>query len=94
MRVDIKKDTTTKKKYVATFYEGTKRIKTTRFGADGYVDYTRGATDKQRDAYRKRHAGDNLTDKYSAGALSYYVLWSAKTLKQGVANYKRRFNLT
>ena len=94
MRVEIKKDTSTSKKYVAIFYDGDKKIKTTRFGADGFLDRTIGATTDQMKAYRARHKGDNLTDKYSAGSLSYYVLWSSKSLAQGIRNYKARFNLS
>ena len=93
MRVVIKKDTTGKKKMVAVFYEGDKKIKTTRFGADGYTDRTRGATDEQQKAYKARHAGDNLNDKFSAGALSMTVLWSSKSLAQGISNYKSKYGL-
>jgi len=93
MKVSITKDITTKKKYKAVFTEDGKKVRTVRFGADGYTDYTRGATDEQRKAYRARHAGDNLTDKFSPGALSMYVLWSSKSLSQGIKNYKSKFNL-
>lgn len=51
--------------------------------------------DKIKDAYQKRHANDLLTDAsktgMSAGALSYYILWSKPTLKAGVAEFKRKF---
>ena len=94
MRVEITKDTSGGKKMKAVFYEGTKRIKTVRFGAQGYTDFTRGATDEQQKAYKARHAGDNLNDKFSPGSLSMYVLWSSKSLAGGIANYKRRFNLS
>jgi len=93
MRVEITKDTSGGKKMKAIFYEGTKRIKTVRFGASGFTDRTRGATDEQQKAYKARHAGDNLNDKFSAGSLAFYVLWSSKSLSQGIANYKKRFNL-
>jgi len=94
MRVEITKDTSGGKKMKAVFYEGTKRIKTVRFGAAGYTDFTRGASAEQQKAYKARHRGDNLNDKFSPGALSMYVLWSSKSLSQGIANYKRRFNLS
>jgi hypothetical protein len=93
MRVEITKATSGQKKMKAIFYEGTKRIKTVRFGAAGYTDFTRGATEVQQKAYKARHRGDNLTDKFSPGALSMFVLWSSKSLSQGIANYKKRFNL-
>jgi hypothetical protein len=94
MKVVITKDTSGGKKMKAVFYEGDKKVKTTRFGQASADDRTRGATDEQQKAYKARHRGDNLTDKFSAGALSMYVLWSSKSLAGGIANYKRRFNLT
>ena len=93
MRVEIKPSTSKAKKYMAIFYDGDKKVKTTHFGAKGYTDRTRGASDEQQKAYKARHAGDNLKDKFSAGSLSYYVLWSSKSLKQGISNYKKMFNL-
>ena len=93
MRVVITKDTSSGKKMRAIFYDGEKKVRTVRFGADGYTDRTRGATDEQQKAYKSRHAGDNLTDKFSPGALSMFVLWSSKSLSQGIKNYKSRFNL-
>ena len=94
MRVTIKPSTAKGKKYTAIFYDGDKKVKTTHFGATGYKDYTRGATDEQQKAYKARHAGDNLSDKFSAGSLSYYVLWSSKSLSQGIKNYKSKFGLS
>ena len=89
MKVVITKDTSGKKKMKAIFYDGEKKVKTTRFGADGYTDRTRGATDEQQKAYKARHRGDNLTDKFSAGSLSFYVLWSSKSLAQRKRSLKR-----
>jgi len=94
MKVVITKDTSGGKKMKAVFYDGDKKVKTTRFGASGYTDFTRGATAEQQKAYKARHKGDNLTDKFSAGSLSFFVLWSSKSLAQGIRNYKKRFNLS
>lgn len=51
--------------------------------------------DKVRDAYQARHAKDLETESsktgMSAGALSYYILWSKPTLKAGIAEFKRQF---
>ena len=94
MRVVITKDTSGGKKMKAIFYDGDKKVKTTRFGASGYTDRTRGATDEQQKAYIARHRKDNLSDKFSAGSLSMFVLWSSKSLSQGIKNFKRRFNLS
>jgi len=47
--------------------------------------------------YQKRHAKDLLTEAsktgLSAGALSYYVLWTGTTLTKGISNYRKKFNL-
>ena len=94
MKVVITKDTSGKKKMVAVFYQDGKKVKTTRFGQAGADDRTRGATDEQQKAYKARHRGDNLTDKFSAGSLSFYVLWSSKSLSAGISNYKKRFGLS
>lgn len=94
MRVEIKPSTSKGKKYMAIFYDGDKKVRTVHFGGKGYKDRTIGATDEQQKAYKARHAGDNLSDKFSAGSLSMFVLWSSKSLAQGIKNYKKRFNLT
>lgn len=48
---------------------------------------------KVKDAYQARHARDNLTNPFSPGALSYYILWSAPTMRGGIKNYERKFNI-
>lgn len=95
MKVVISRELSGPKKMKAIFYDKDgKKVKTTKFGASGYTDYTRGATDAQQKAYKARHRGDNLTDKFSPGSLSFYVLWSSKSLAQGIRNYKSRFGLS
>lgn len=81
------------KKYVAGFMVDGKE-KRIRFGAKPYKDFTIGATNEQRDAYRKRHKGDNLDTPLSAGALSYYILWGkSRDLKANIKSFKKRFNV-
>ena len=36
---------------------------------------------------------ENWNDYQSAGALSRYILWSKPTLKESIADYKKKFNL-
>jgi hypothetical protein len=95
--VSIKKSTDGKHKYEATFKNTkTNRTKTTKFGAVGYDDYTtlpKDTRDENQKSYKARHKGDNLTDPTSAGALSWWVLWSSPTVKGGIANYKKHFKL-
>lgn len=81
------------KKYDAHFLTDKGRTKVVSFGAKGMDDFTKTRDEDQRARYRTRHRGDNLTDPTSAGSLSWFVLWSAPTVRGGIANYKARFNL-
>jgi len=53
--------------------------------------------EKIKSNYQKRHSKDLLTDAsktgMSAGALSYYVLWTEPTITKSIINYKKKFNL-
>jgi len=94
MKVKITKLKYDKKKYKAVFFDkNNKKIKTTKFGATGYSDHTIGATKEQRDRYRARHRKDPINDKFTAGALSYHVLWNTKSIRKNIELYKKRFNL-
>ena len=94
MKVKFTKLNNNTKKYKAEFFDNNnKKIKTTRFGASGYLDRTIGATKQQRDNYRKRHRNDKINDKFSSGALSYHVLWDSTSFRENVRRYKKRFNL-
>ena len=44
-------------------------------------------------AYQARAKSGPIDDEHSPAALSYYILWSADTLAEGVKNYEKRFNL-
>ena len=80
-------------KYVATF-DTDGRKKRTKFGATGMDDYTKTHDKEQRARYIKRHAGDNLSDPTSAGALSRNILWGESTsMMTNLSNYRKRFNL-
>lgn len=81
------------KKYDAHFITDANRTKVVSFGAAGMGDF-RTLTDERRQAYITRHKGnEDWSSPMTAGALSYYVLWTSKTLRGGIANYKKRFNL-
>ena len=93
MNVKITKSDREGKKYKAVFSEDGKKVKTTHFGATGYQDYTQHKDQQRRTNYRSRHRNDNLNDKFSAGALSYYILWNTTDMKKNISLYKKRFNL-
>jgi hypothetical protein len=94
MRVVIKKSTNEKKKYMATFYDGTKKVKTTHFGAAGMSDYTKHKDPARKQRYINRHKTNENWDNYmSAGSLSRYILWGEPTLRSSIQKYKEKFNL-
>lgn len=82
----ISKSKRANKRYVADF--GHKRV---HFGSANHENYTIHRNKVRQLAYQRRHAGDNLTDGESAGALSFYLLWSSPTLVGGGRNYERKF---
>ena len=75
MEVKISKSTNSKKKYMAVFYEGDKKIKTTHFGCAGMSDFTKHKDDIRRNAFLKRNAKWDNSDKFSASTLSTFLLW-------------------
>tara|TARA_R110002012_G_scaffold23345_2_gene79278 strand:+ start:4078 stop:4377 length:300 start_codon:yes stop_codon:yes gene_type:complete len=93
VKVDIKRDNTTKKKMVAIFYdkEG-KKVKTTRFGADGYSDFTKNKDPERKKRYLKRHAKEK-GGVMTASTLAKDILWNKPTLKASISNYKQKYNL-
>lgn len=94
MRVVIKKSTNPKKKYMAIFYDGDKKKKTTHFGSAGMSDYTKHGDDERKKRYLDRHkARENWNSYMTAGALSRWILWNKKTFSASVADYKKKFNL-
>ena len=95
MKVDIKKSTISKKKYMAIFSDDKgKKIKTTHFGAAGMSDYTQHKDPSRKERYMKRHKKNENWDKYmTAGSLSRYILWGETTLKKSIDEYRKKFKL-
>jgi len=76
------------KKYRAIFKDGTH----TDFGASSYEDFTTSKDIKRKERYLKRHsAREDWTDGKSAGALSRFILWNLPSLRDSIADYKKRF---
>lgn len=93
MRVEIKPSTSKGKKFMAIFYDGDNKIKTTHFGAAGMSDFTKNKDEARKQRYLDRHSGENWNDYKSAGALSRYVLWNKPSLQASIADYKKRFKM-
>lgn len=95
MKVVIKKSTNAKKKYMAIFYDGDKKVKTTHFGSAGMSDYTKNKDDERKKRYLDRHRkNENWNDYKSAGSLSRYILWNKPTFRASVSDFKKRFGLS
>ena len=95
MKVEIKKSTNPKKKYMAIFYDDGKKKKTTHFGSAGMSDFTKNKDENRKKLYLERHRKrENWNAPMTAGALSRWILWNKKTISASIADYKKRFNLT
>ena len=95
MKVEIKKSTNPKKKYMAIFYDDGKRKKTTHFGSAGMSDFIKNRDEKRKKLYLERHRKrENWNSYMTAGALSRWILWNKPTLSASIADYKKKFNLS
>lgn len=91
--VDFKKSNRKNKKLMAIFKENGKLIKIIHFGALGYEDYTTHKDPERRRRYINRHwRNENWKNPYTAGSLSYYILWFTPDLETNINIYKEIFN--
>jgi hypothetical protein len=86
------------KRLVATFCEckgPTKCLPKDRhkiaFGSKDGFTYADGADEKTKLNYIKRHQVNENWNKINAGSLSRYILWSKKSISQGVAEFRKIF---
>lgn len=98
--ISIVKSPLAKKKWRAFFEHdghGSGGLKTrfhTDFGAEGYKDFTQGASPERATLYRIRHQKDLETDNPTrAGYLSYYILWDSPNFEANVRKYKNKFHM-
>jgi hypothetical protein len=70
--VQIKLSTRKDKKYMLLNPNNNKWI---HFGQMGFFDFTKTNDNKRRELFRNRNHKWSKQDKYSAGFLSYYLLW-------------------
>jgi len=74
-----------KKKYIAVFDDG----KTIAFGSKGSFTYADGADKKVQENYLARHRVNEDWSKVNAGSLSRWVLWSSKSIQEGIKNFNK-----
>lgn len=99
--LSVKKSNRKGKKWMARFClcdgksmccEKDKKI--VHFGATGYTDYTLGASEAQRDAYRVRHASGKDAPADTANALSYHILWGdSRSMDTNIKAFKKKYNV-
>ena len=88
------KATDGKHKYTIIFKNEEGKEKKISFGAFGYEDYTIHKDDKRKESYIARHEKrEDWNDPFSKGALSRYILWNKKTLKESLDDYLKRFKI-
>ena len=84
------------KKYVAEFCECKGKSKCApedrkkiSFGSSVSTTFAEGASEEKKNAYLARHKVNEDWTKPNAGSLSRWILWSAKSIRQGIANFKK-----
>lgn len=91
--IEIKESTRKDKKMMAVFFnKKTNRNNTVHFGARGMSDYTIHKDPERKQRYLQRHkTNENWDDPVTAGALSRWILWNKKSLRNSIADYTSRF---
>ena len=89
----IEKSDKPEKKLQAIFENiKTKREKKVHFGQANASDYTKHKDPERKQRYIERHKKrENWNDLTSAGALSKHILWNKPTLKESIADFKKKF---
>jgi hypothetical protein len=59
------------------------------FGSSVSTTFAEGASEEKKNAYLARHKVNEDWTKPNAGSLSRWILWSAKSIRQGIANFKK-----
>lgn len=87
----LKRSARAGKKWVAVFSDGG----TIHFGQRGAEDFTMHGDERRRENYLRRHGGgrEDWGDPGTAGALSRWLLWEKRTMKEAAAAFGRRFRL-
>jgi hypothetical protein len=91
--IKIVKSHDKKHKYEAHF-QGDKREKVVKFGAVGYDDYTTHHDNERKRLYLERHhSRESWSTPDTPGALSRWILWNKKSIRESTSDFKRRFHL-
>ena len=69
-------------------------LKSVKFGAVGYNDYTTKTTDEQKKNYIARHSANEDWTKsgyFTPGFWSRWILWNKKTIRGSIRDVNERF---
>lgn len=101
--LSVKPSTRENKRYMATFCLCKKKNdcggcnhKTTHFGQPEATTYADGASEEKKKSYLARHSkspGEDWNDPTSAGSLSRWLLWSKRSLREAIKEFKKKFKL-
>ena len=83
-----------KEKAVSLGSKGMREVTLRKDKASTCYEKDKKQREKVKNAYRARHAKDNLTDPMSPGSLSWHILWSSPSFAGSVRNFRKKFNLT
>ena len=82
------------KKFDAVFRDKEGKEKVVSFGQAGADDFTKTGDEEAKRLYLIRHRKNESWDKpMTPGALARWILWNKPTLKESIADYKKRFDL-
>jgi len=97
--MDLKPSTRKDKKYMIKHDN-----KTIHFGQQGARDFTlmndksnkfyepnKEVRENVKQNYRNRHKNDPINTPFTAGSLSYHLLWNKPTLNASMRDYNKRF---
>lgn len=92
--ISIKKSNLSDKKLMATFLIDNFKIKTVHFGSAFHQSYPEHKDPERRLRYIKRHKkNENWNNPITPGALSRWILWEKKSLKDSIQFFKKKFRL-
>lgn len=82
------------KRYTAIFETKDGKTKKTHFGSSNHENFTIHGDEERKKRYLDRHRkNENWDEPMTAGALSRWILWNKKTLRESIKDYKKRFNM-
>jgi len=98
--VRFQKSSKKDKKLSAIFSLPNGKERIVHFGANGMMDYTKyyaqnpELAETRKNLYIQRHEQrEDWNNPMTSGALSRWILWNKKSLRESIADYKRHFKL-